>query len=165
VPELKKSFFYISFSASLVYFIIKFLGSDSNRDNDPAFRIIVNTRLAEKNITLEQAKDLIRDFENITKLMKSSNKFRKTYVREQPSLDLEKINQIRILFNTFHHIRDDIVTKFGTQALQDIGDSIRKTGRPFPFGKAKKRSDFVKARYIAWIVDNYISFEQATSVV
>ena len=156
--ELKKPFFYISFSSVIVYFIIRYLGQKQKSNSEQSLREIVEKQLASQALTIEHAQDLIKYFETITKKMRYSRSTNEDKSQQKIIFEKEKIERISFLFNQFHSIRDAIVATFGPQKLQDIGDSIRKTGRPFVSTHPRKKPDYIKARYLAWIVDKFITY-------
>jgi len=145
--ELKKSFYYISFSNIIVYFLIKFI----QKTNDEVRRLI-EEQLNNIGFKLEEAITLVRDFYYITK----KRRFLRNEDFKSQNIDFQKLQEIKRLFENFYIIRDKIVERFGRELLQNYGDNIRKSGNPYISSLEWRRSDYKKARFLAWIVDKYI---------
>ncbi len=58
-------------------------------------------------------------------------------------------------YSLFHH---KVPEQKIAERLQDIGDNIRRTGRPSPAEEVRKKLDFKKARLPARVADKYITF-------
>jgi deoxycytidylate deaminase len=158
---LQKPFFYISFSSMIVYFLIRYIKSPDGQPRDKSIYEIIEGVLEEIGMTVGSALDLVANFDSLTKRKKyTTEPFRKngSSVKGEQA-DQTKLTNIRQLFDHFHLIRDRIISRHGSTVFQDFGDNIRKTGQPYHLAEyRKKRADYRKARFLAWIVDKYIMF-------
>jgi dCMP deaminase len=163
--ELKNNkFYYISFSSLIVYFIIRNIKGhiDGLSGDIQAIAKTVESVLSGIGMDLKKANSLIKYFDRITKDIASGNKkLKKSSKGKNIVISYPGIERILELFSKFDLIRDAIIKDFGYKILQNYGDNIRITGNPFQGeGYKMKRTNYIKARFIALVADKYIALLQ-----
>ncbi len=153
--ELNKNFFYISFSDMIIYFVIKKIRNRrTNEYREYKIKEILESSLKEKGFSLEEAFELIKNFDAITRKIIYTPETVMKNLNGDSGIDIGKIGRIKELFSSFYFIKNNIIQECGRIILQDWGDNIRKTGNPF---LTTKKSDFRKARFLAREIDKYIA--------